>query len=104
MKEGKIVNAIPAPSRVSKYKINWDEFVEVSKLAKSPVLVASNIRETQVKSMRLYTRYPFVQEDGRVKIALRNSHIKDGVRVGEVYFEWIPNDQSTTTTDTKDTK
>lgn len=91
MKEGKIVNAIPAPSRVSKYKINWDEFVEVAKLAKSPVLAGSNIRETQVKSMRQYTRYPFVQDDGQVHIALRNSHVKDGVRVGDVYFQWVPN-------------
>ena len=93
MKEGKIVSAIPAPSRVSKYKINWDEFVDIAKLAKSPVLAGKNIRETQVKSMRLYTRSPFVQSDGRVKIALRNSHIENGVRVGDVYFEWIPNEQ-----------
>lgn len=91
MKEGKIVNAIPSPARISKYGINWDEFVDVAKLAKSPVFVAKNIRETQVKSMRQYTRAPFVQEDGHVHIALRNSTIKDGVRVGEVYFQWIPN-------------
>jgi hypothetical protein len=93
MKEGKIVNAIPAPSRVSKYRINWDEFVEVAKLAKSPVLAGSNIRETQVKSMRQYTRYPFVQEDGHVHIALRNSKIENGVRMGDVYFQWIPNEK-----------
>jgi hypothetical protein len=91
MKEGKIVNAIPAPSRQSKYKIDWDKFVDVAKLAKSPVLAGSNIRETQVKSMRQYTRHPFVQEDGHVHIALRNSIVKDGVRVGDVYFQWIPN-------------
>jgi hypothetical protein len=91
MKEGKIVSAIPAPSRISKYKINWDEFVEIAKLAKSPVLVASNIRETQVKSMRKYTRAPYVTSEGHVVIALRNSEIKNGVRVGDVYFEWIPN-------------
>lgn len=93
MKEGKIVNAIPAPSRVSKYRIDWDQFVEVAKLAKSPVLVGSNIRETQVKSMRQYTRAPFVQKDGRVHIALRNSKIENGVRVGDVYFEWIPTEK-----------
>lgn len=93
MKEGKIVNAIPAPSRVSKYKINWDEYVDIAKLAKSPVLAGRNIRETQVKSMRQYTRHPFVQEDGHVSIALRNSEVKDGVRTGDVYFEWVPNDK-----------
>ena len=91
MKEGKIVNAIPAPSRVSKYKINWDEFVEVARMTGQPVLAGSNIRETQVKSMRQYTRAPFVQEDGHVHIALRNSHIENGIRVGDVYFQWIPN-------------
>lgn len=91
--EGKIVNAIPAPSRVSKYKINWDEFVDIAKLAKSPVLAGKNIRETQVKSMRLYTRHPFIQDDGRVKIALRNSRIENGVRLGDVYFVWVPNEK-----------
>lgn len=91
MKEGKIVNAIPKPSRVSKYRINWDEYVDIAKLMKSPVLAGSNIRETQVKSMRQYTRHPFVQEDGHVHIALRNSKIENGVRVGDVYFQWIPN-------------
>lgn len=93
MKEGKIVDAIPAPSRQSKYKINWDEFVDIAKLAKSPVLVAKNIRETQVKSMRLYTRHPFVQPDGRVKIALRNSRVENGIRLGDVYFEWVPTEK-----------
>jgi len=90
MKEGKIVNAIPAPSRVNKYKINWDEFVDIAKLAKSPVLVGRNIRETQVKALRQRTRHPYVQEDGHVAIALRNSEVENGVRTGDVYFEWIP--------------
>jgi hypothetical protein len=91
MKEGKIVNAIPAPTRQSKYGINWDECVDVAKLAKSPILVGKNIKETQVKALRQRTRHPFVQEDGQVHIALRNSHVESGVRKGDVYFEWIPN-------------
>jgi hypothetical protein len=91
MKEGKIVNAIPAPNRKSKYGIDWDNCVEVAKLAKAPVMVGKNIRETQVKALRQRTRHPFVQADGHVHIALRNSHIKDGVRLGDVYFQWIPN-------------
>lgn len=91
MKEGKIVNSIPAPSRVSKYRINWDDFVVLARMTGQPVLAGTHIRETQAKSMRLYTRAPFVQEDGRVKIALRNSRIEDdGHRYGDVYFEWIP--------------
>ena len=91
MKEGKIVKEIPTPTRQSKYKIDWDKFVDVAKMMKSPVLVGSNIRETQVKALRQRTRHPFVQEDGHIHIALRNSEVKNGVRVGEVYFEWIPN-------------
>ena len=93
MKEGKIVNAIPAPTRQSKYKIDWDKYVEVARMTGKPVLAGSNIRETTVKSMRLYTRHPFVQDEGRVKIALRNSYIKDGVRLGDVYFEWVPTEK-----------
>ncbi|MHA7301480.1 hypothetical protein [Pseudarthrobacter sp. MDT1-22] len=87
---GKIVSAIPPPSRVSKYNIDWDNYVEVAKFTKSPVLAGVNIRETQVKSMRLYTRHPFVQEEGHIKIALRNSKVKNGVRIGDVYMVWIP--------------
>jgi hypothetical protein len=90
--EGKIVSAIPAPSRVSKYGINWDDYVEVAKLAKSPVLAGVNIRETQVKSLRQRTRHPFVQPDGHISIALRNSQVKNGVRTGDVYMVWIPNE------------
>lgn len=96
MKEGKIVNAIPAPSRVSKYKIDWDKYVDMARMTGQPVLAGRHIRETQVKSMRQYTRPPFVQEDGHVAIALRNSEIEaDGVRYGDVYFEWKPQQKET---------
>lgn len=94
---GNIVSAIPPPSRASKYNINWDNYVEVAKFTKSPVLAGVNIRETQVKSLRQYTRYPFVQPDGRISIALRNSKVKNGVRTGDVYMEWIPNEPDVST-------
>lgn len=89
MKEGKTVSAIPAPTRVSKYGINWDKYVEIAKMTGQPVLAGHNVRESQVKSMRQYTRPPFIQEDGHVVIALRNSKVESGVRTGDVYFEWV---------------
>lgn len=100
MEEGKIVTTVPKPSRRSKYGINWDEQARLARLVKQPVLVGSNIRNTQVKSLRQYDRDPFVTDEGRISIMLRNSSIspKDGKRYGDVYFEWVP----TTTTDTKE--
>jgi hypothetical protein len=41
--------------------------------------------------MRQYTRPPFVTDEGRIAVKLRNSKIEDdGKRYGDVYFEWEP--------------
>lgn len=91
--EGKIVSAIPAPSRVSKYGINWDDYATTARFTGQPILAGTNIRETQVKSLRYRTRPPFVTDDGHIEFKLRNSTIKDdGVRYGDVYMVWIPNE------------
>lgn len=86
------VDAIPAPKRVSKYKINWDDFAHSAKILGRPVLAGSGIKESQVKALRLYDRPPFVTDEGHIKIFMRNSEVNpnDGKRYGDVYFRWIP--------------
>lgn len=94
MEEGKVVRDVPKPTRVSKYGINWDHHANLARLTKQPVLAGTHIRNTQVKSLRQYNRAPFVDETGRIVIKLRNSHIEeDGLRYGDVYFEWEPTEK-----------
>jgi hypothetical protein len=91
MKEGKIVSEVPKPTRVSKFQTKWDEYALTAQLLKQPVLVATHVNNTLVKSMRQYTRPPFVTDEGRIAVKLRNSKIEDdGKRYGDVYFEWEP--------------
>lgn len=95
MEKGKVVDAIPAAGgRISKYGINWDNMAYTAKLTGKPVLAGENISNSRVKSLRAYKRPPFVDDDGHIAVHLRNSSIKaDGKRYGDVYFEWVPDEQ-----------
>lgn len=99
-KEGAAVDAIPAPTRTSKYDIDWDKHALMACATGKSILAGKNIRDTQIKSLRLRTREPFRGPTGHIEISMRNSSInpEDGVRYGDVYFSWIPN----TTTNTKE--
>lgn len=91
MKDGKIVNAVPAPTRASKYGINWDQHAEVARLTGQPVLAGTGVKESQAKAIRLYRRKPFIDPGhGRITVKFRNSKLVGGVRIGDVYFEWTP--------------
>lgn len=87
-----IVSAIPKVTRRSKYGINWDGYAYLAKQTGQPVLAGTDIRDTQVKSLRQYDREPFLSAEGHIAIRMRNSHIDpaDGKRYGDVYLEWIP--------------
>lgn len=99
-KVGEIVDAIPARKRESKYNNNWDRFAELARSTGKPVLAGVNIRNTTVKSLRQYTRPPFVTNEGRIIISLRNSEIgEDGERYGDIYMSW-----ESTTSSTKEGK
>lgn len=102
MEEGKIVSAIPKVTRPSKYGINWDSYAYLAKQTGQPVLAGKDIRNTQIKAIRQYTREPFVTSEGRIAVRMRNSHINpaDGQRYGDIYFEWIPTRTDTSTTNT----
>lgn len=98
-KESAVGTALPAPKRVSKYGINWDDYALTAKLLGQPVLAGKNIKDTQVKALRLYKRPPFITDEGRIVVHLRNSEVKsDGKRYGDVYFVWEP---TTTTEESK---
>jgi hypothetical protein len=63
----------------------------VAKMTGQPVLAASGVKDSRVKSLRQYTRAPFVTDEGRIIIEVRNSSVhEDGYRYGDVYFRWEP--------------
>lgn len=80
----------PRASRGEDY--DWDAAAKLA--AEHPdeaVLAATHVPESRVKSVRGYTRKPFVTETGRIGVAVRNSTVEaDGIRYGDVYFIWEP--------------
>jgi hypothetical protein len=84
--KGKIVKQIPGARQSP---IDWDSPAILAKLSGQPVLAATHVRDTRIKSVRQYTRPPFVAEDGRIIIEMRNSKTdSNGVRYGDVYMRW----------------
>lgn len=99
--KGKIVNAVP-PAR-ARPGIDWDSMAKLAKMSGQPVLAAKHVRNSLVKSVRQYTRPPFITDEGRIIVELRNSKREpDGERWGDVYLRWEPT--TTTDTDTTTTK
>lgn len=89
MTKGKLVGKLPPrASRGEDY--DWDAAANLA--AQHPdeaVLAASHVPESRVKSVRGYTRRPFVQDTGHIVVAVRNSTVEaDGIRYGDVYFQW----------------
>jgi hypothetical protein len=89
MNKGKLVGKLPPrASRGEDY--DWDAAAILA--ATHPdeaVLAATHVPESRVKSVRGYTRRPFITEAGRIAVAVRNSTVEaDGIRYGDVYFTW----------------
>jgi hypothetical protein len=91
-KDGKIFDQLPPVSRPHKSKINWTEAAEVARLTGSPVLAAKHVKHSLVQSVRQYSKPPFVTDEGRIIVNLRNSTVEKGVRYGDVFFTWQPNE------------
>jgi hypothetical protein len=88
-----VVDSVPPPKRASKNN-KWDDYALVARLVKKPVLAGKRIRNSTVKSLRQYSRPPFVTPEGRTMINLRNSAIEaDGERYGDVYMTWVLTDK-----------
>lgn len=88
--EGKFAPELPPPSRIS--AADW---VVLAKKARQrpgkPMLAATNVRYSTIKGLMQRTRPPFVQDDGRIRVNMRNSSLdEDGVRYGDVWMTWEP--------------
>lgn len=86
---GNIVSRVPSrATRGEDY--DWDAMALLAiKHPDKSVLAAEQVPESRVKSLRQYTRHPFIQEGGRIIVAVRNSAIEaDGIRYGDVYLSW----------------
>ena len=97
MTQGKLVGKLPPrASRGEDY--DWDAAAILA--AQHPdeaVLAANHVPESRVKSVRGYTRRPFVQDTGHIVVAVRNSTVEaDGIRYGDVYFTWQPTEKKGT--------
>lgn len=90
--KGKVVPAVPRPSRGAVSQIDWDTPARLARLSGQPVLAGKNIRETLVKSLRMRKRPPFIDDTGHIAVMMRDSTVntKDGLRYGDVYLQWIP--------------
>lgn len=98
--KGKIVNAVP-PAR-ARGDVDWDSMARLAKMSGQAVLAATHVRNSRVKSVRQYTRPPFVTDEGRIIVELRNSKREsDGERWGDVYLRWEPATPTTTDTTTQ---
>ena len=84
--KGKIVKQVPG---ARKSPIDWDGSAMLAKLSGQPVLAATHVKDTMIKSVRQYNRPPFVEDDGRIIVEMRNSKTdSSGVRYGDVYLRW----------------
>jgi hypothetical protein len=93
MRKGKIVGKLPPRSSHGE-DYDWDAMALLAiQHPENAVLAAEHVPESRVKSLRAYTRSPFIQKHGRIIIAVRNSAVEaDGIRYGDVYFQWQSNE------------
>jgi hypothetical protein len=89
MTKGKLVGKLP-PRAAHGEDYDWDAAALLAvQHPDNAVLAAEHVPESRVKSLRAYTRYPFIQERGRIRVVVRNSTVEaDGIRYGDVYFQW----------------
>jgi hypothetical protein len=45
---------------------------------------------SKINALRQYTVPPFVTDEGRIEVRMRNSFEKDGKRYGDCYIRWVP--------------
>lgn len=88
--KGKIVGELPPPGAHAKRKYNWDASAKLAQ--KTPGLAVEAGKDVPISliaSVRQYKRAPFITDEGRIKIVMRDSYVAaDGRRHGDVYFVW----------------
>lgn len=95
-KENRIVEAVPPRGRANPSTRHFDDMAGVAKLTGKPVLVGEHMPLSRISSIRQYKKAPFVTDEGRIIIQMRNSSVEDGKRYGDLYFEWESNSADTT--------
>ena len=81
------VDSVPPPGK--RPGPDWDGMAMVAQIAGKPVLAATNVTMSRIKSVRSYRRPPFLTDEGKIIINMRNSHQdKHGTTLGDVYFTW----------------
>jgi len=95
--KGKIVaSAPPRSARTGSSVYDWDSMAKQAlEHPDKAVLAAKDVPITRITALRMYKRYPFLDENGNrlVKILMRNSTEKFDkernrtIRFGDVYFE-----------------
>lgn len=94
-KEGNAITAIPAPTRGFRSGIDWDHPANMARNTGKPVLAGKKVRISQINAIRQYDRPAFKDSTGHIAVTMRNSSIEEGVRYGDIYFEWISNNPIT---------
>lgn len=55
------------------------------------VLAGEAVPQSQINALRQYSVQPFVTDDGRIEVAMRNSFKgDDGKRYGDCWVHWVP--------------
>lgn len=87
------VDTVPPPGVRSGY--DWDAMAMLAQLTGKPVRAATDVPMSRIKSVRTYRRPPFLTDEGKIIINMRNSHVNDeGITVGDVYFSWQTNEKA----------
>jgi hypothetical protein len=92
MEEGTFVSAPPPKSSGYKSDYDWDGMARKAMTRPGVALLAyKDVPVSRIKSVRGYNRPPFIQNNGRIRIESRTRVDDNGVRVGDIYFTWVPN-------------
>lgn len=91
----RFVDELPA-----RHELKGDKYVELARTAQEhperPLLVAEGEHERVAKRLRARVRPPFVQNDGRIVVSMRQTYVADDGRRGDIYLMWVPNKKKET--------
>lgn len=89
--KGKLYDSVPRPN-LAKDGIDWDSKALLAR--ENPgqgVLAGKDMPESRARSLRVRNREPFVTDEGRIVVSVRDSYLTaTGRRYGNIWFEWVP--------------
>lgn len=92
---GEFSRALPIRRAGVGAKVDWDSHaLRAREQPGEPLLVATNMRESLVKSARQRHRPPWIDSTGRIIVNARNGRRdENGVLFSDVYLTWTPYEQ-----------